>query len=121
RLVDGFFDCEPGGGAPHRAGAAPAPLYLVSGERDARNRVEAAAADRLTPLVGRDREVALLQERWALAAEGVGHVVLLVADPGLGKSRLVREIRDHARGDRPRADSDTFGADGRAVVWYCSP
>lgn len=117
RLVDGFFDCEP-------TGPAPVPLLLVTGESGARNRVEAAEPARLTPLVGRDREVGLLQERWALAAEGIGHVVLLVADPGLGKSRLVRVIRDHARGTDGGDSAGTgssFGADGPALVWYCSP
>ncbi|MBN9117587.1 MAG: protein kinase [Planctomycetes bacterium] len=121
RLVQGYFDCEPAGAAAPRPGAPAAALFLVAGERAAHNRVEAADPARLTPLVGRDREVGLLQERWEQAAEGMGHVVLLVADPGLGKSRLVRVIRDHARGSEPQADSDHIGSDGPAVVWYCSP
>src|SRR5262249_27719718 len=90
-------------------------------ERAARNRVDAADPARLTPLVGRDREVGLLRERWDVAAEGVGHVVLLVADPGLGKSRLVRVIREYVlQGDQspspltcpvapPRADLSPGG------------
>jgi tetratricopeptide (TPR) repeat protein len=120
RLVEGYFDCAPAGALGLRAGGPATPVFRATGERAARNRVEAADPARLTPLVGRDREVGLLQERWALAAEGVGHVVLLVADPGLGKSRLVRVIRDHARGAAD-ADSDTLASDGPAVVWYCSP
>ncbi|VTR94565.1 adenylate guanylate cyclase : Adenylate/guanylate cyclase OS=Solibacter usitatus (strain Ellin6076) GN=Acid_1303 PE=4 SV=1: Pkinase: Guanylate_cyc: AAA_16 [Gemmata massiliana] len=121
RLVEGYFECEPAGETQVRAGGPLTPLFRATSERSAYNRVEAADPARLTPLVGRDREVELLQERWELVLEGIGHVVLLVADPGLGKSRLVRVIRDHVRGSEPQHDSDHFGADGSAIVWYCSP
>jgi tetratricopeptide (TPR) repeat protein len=95
RLVRGYFDCEPTGEVRLRTGGEPTPVLRVTAERAARDRVDAADPARLTPLVGRDREVGLLRERWDLAAEGVGHVVLLVADPGLGKSRLVRTVREY--------------------------
>src|SRR2546425_13306674 len=49
----------------------------------------------LTPLVGRESEVTLLQERWAQAKSGQGHVVLLSGDAGIGKSRLVQMLKDH--------------------------
>ncbi|MBP3956077.1 protein kinase [Gemmata sp. G18] len=120
-LIEGYFDYEPAGEARVRSGASPTALFRVTGERGAHNRVEATDPTRLTPLVGRDREVELLRERWELVLEGIGHVVLLVADPGLGKSRLVRVIRDHVRGTEPHHDSDHFGTDGSAIVWHCSP
>ena len=120
RLVSGYFDCESVGAVAPRPGA-PVELFRVVGEREARNRVEATDPVRLTPLVGRDREVGLLQERWALTAEGVGHVMLLVADPGLGKSRLVRVIRDHARGGELQPESSQLDSAEPGVVWYCSP
>ena len=43
----------------------------------------------LTSLTGRDTEVSLLRDRWEQAQEGMGQVVLIVGEPGLGKSRLV--------------------------------
>src|SRR5262249_56672193 len=49
----------------------------------------------LTPLVGREQEVALLLERWAQVKAGHGHVVLLTGDAGIGKSRLVQTLKDH--------------------------
>ena len=94
RLVAGYFDCEAGGEVRPR-GLPPVPAHLVRGERAARSRIDTIDPARLSPLVGRDREVALLKERWELTAEGVQNVILLVADPGLGKSRLVRVLRDH--------------------------
>jgi predicted ATPase len=50
----------------------------------------------LTPLVGRESEVTLLLERWAQAKSGQGQVVLLTGDAGIGKSRLVQMLKDHA-------------------------
>jgi predicted ATPase len=49
----------------------------------------------LTPLVGRDEETAMLMRRWDRARQGDGQLVLIVGEPGLGKSRLIEEF--HAR------------------------
>ena len=49
----------------------------------------------LTPLVGRDEEIAMLMRRWERARRGDGQLVLIVGEPGLGKSRLIEEF--HAR------------------------
>jgi class 3 adenylate cyclase/predicted ATPase len=49
----------------------------------------------LTPLVGRDEEIALLVRRWERSRQGDGQLVLIVGEPGLGKSRLIEEF--HAR------------------------
>ena len=49
----------------------------------------------LTPLVGRDEEIGMLKRRWERARHGSGQFVLIVGEPGLGKSRLVEEF--HAR------------------------
>src|SRR5208337_849479 len=47
----------------------------------------------LTPLVGREDELALLQRRWSRALEGEGQFVQIVGEPGIGKSRLIEEFR----------------------------
>jgi predicted ATPase len=49
----------------------------------------------LTPLVGREQEIRLLVERWAQVKEGVGQVVLLSGEAGIGKSRLVQVLTEH--------------------------
>jgi len=49
----------------------------------------------LTPLIGRDEEMAMLMRRWERARQGDGQLVLIVGEPGLGKSRLIEEF--HAR------------------------
>src|SRR5262249_32272679 len=64
-------------------------------ETTARSRLEAASSTGLTPLVGREQEVGLLRERWAQVKDGLGQVVLLSGEAGIGKSRLVQVLQEH--------------------------
>jgi DNA-binding winged helix-turn-helix (wHTH) protein len=50
-------------------------------------------ARRRTPLVGRAQELAIIRARLDLAANGSGQAVCLSGDPGIGKSRLLEELR----------------------------
>ena len=54
----------------------------VTGERPVESRFEAMSGPALLPMVGRDQELALLLERWALAKAGEGQGVLLVGEAG---------------------------------------
>ena len=95
RLVQGYFTAEELGAHTFRGVAAPVQAYRILGESGAQSRLEAATPTRLTPLVGREEEVALLQRRWAQAKTGLGQVVLLSGEAGIGKSRLVQVLKDH--------------------------
>src|SRR5215813_3750828 len=75
--------------------AQPLAVYRVLEASGAQSRLEVAAARGLTPLVGREPEVALLGERWARVKAGMGQVVVLEGEPGIGKSRLVQVLKDH--------------------------
>ena len=59
----------------------------------ARGGIHAPAPITLTSLTGRDTEVSLLRDRWEQSQEGMGQVVSIVGEPGLGKSRLVHTIK----------------------------
>jgi predicted ATPase len=50
------------------------------------------------PLVGRDEEIAMLMRRWERARQGDGQLVLIVGEPGIGKSRLIEEFHARLRG-----------------------
>lgn len=84
-------------------------VYRVDDETGIRTRLALAAAAGLTPLVGRDRELEMMEERWRLAREGTGQAVLLSGEPGIGKSRVVHEL-----GRR-------VGAEATRLVFQASP
>ena len=95
QLLGGFFACQSfGTPAPERS-PQPLEVYQVLSESMARSRLEAAGSTGLTPLVGRRQEVALLLERWAQVKDGLGQVVLLSGEAGIGKSRLVQVLTEH--------------------------
>jgi predicted ATPase len=95
QLVQGYFTSEDLGVHTLRGVAAPVHVYRMLSERRVQSRLEAVAPSQLTPLVGRDEEVALLHRRWAQAQTGLGQVVLLSGEAGIGKSRLVQVLKDH--------------------------
>ena len=65
-----------------------------------RRRTHGAAVRALTPFGGREDEMRLLLNRWERTHEGRGQLVLVVGEPGIGKSRLVDEFRARIR-DNP--------------------
>src|SRR5215472_8564492 len=95
QLLGGFFACQPLGTPPLKGQAQPLVVYRVLYESMARSRLEAAGSTGLTPLVGREQESELLLERWAQVKAGVGQVVLLSGEAGIGKSRLVQVLKEH--------------------------
>jgi class 3 adenylate cyclase/predicted ATPase len=110
RLVQGYFTCQDHGTHTVKGIDTPVHVYQVVGESATQSRLEAAEATGLTPLVGREAEVTLLRERWAQSTEGLGQVVLLSGEAGIGKSRLVRVLTEQvvpAHTPRP--------------TWRCSP
>jgi len=94
QLLGGFFTCQPLGTPPLKGLAQPLAVYRVLYESMARSRLEAASSTGWTPLVGREEEVRLLRERWTQAKDGVGQVVLLSGEAGIGKSRLVQVLKE---------------------------
>jgi class 3 adenylate cyclase/DNA-binding winged helix-turn-helix (wHTH) protein/tetratricopeptide (TPR) repeat protein len=99
RLVEGYVVTQALG--TYRLAAVSEPL-LVSQVLQAQvvaSRFAVTAIKGLTPLVGREQEVGLLCERWAQAREGLGQVVVLGGEAGIGKSRLVQAFTEHLAGD----------------------
>ena len=97
RLIAGYFECEELTAIALQAAQQPLRAYRVVAERAAHNRVQGAGA--LTPLVARDQELSLLLARWDLAREGRGQVVLVSGEAGVGKSRLVWELRQRVQSE----------------------
>jgi len=93
RLVGGYFVIEPAGELPLKGLPHPVPAFTVTGERGGRGRFDLALERGLTPLVGRRRELAFLRDAFETARRGRGNVVSVVGAAGMGKSRLVYELR----------------------------
>ena len=89
RQVVGLFVAEDRGA--HALKGAPEPTTLFRIVRASGGRRFGART--LTPLVGREEELDLLRRRWERAVRGEGQLALVVGEPGIGKSRLVEELR----------------------------
>jgi serine/threonine protein kinase/tetratricopeptide (TPR) repeat protein len=116
RLFRGQFQCV---GTEHiqvKGLAQPVQLFRVEGVGAAGGPIEGSEPAALTPLTGRDHEISLLKDRWEQAQEGMGQVVLLVGEPGLGKSRLVHTLKQHVLGQMVEGE-----ADAPVIEWRCSP
>jgi predicted ATPase/class 3 adenylate cyclase len=96
RLLGDAFDCEDLGEFELKGIVQPMRLWRVLGESVNAGRFAAASGTRLTAMVNRELELALLADRWARARDGQGQAVLLVGEPGIGKSRLLAEVCERA-------------------------
>ncbi|WP_437680108.1 TOMM system kinase/cyclase fusion protein [Sorangium sp. So ce131] len=91
RKLRSAFELEREG--PRRAGddGAASEIFLLRAERG--SRLTPDADSRGAPLFGREQEMAILLERWRRARAGAGQSTLVTGEPGIGKSRLARELR----------------------------
>ena len=109
RLLGSLFELRELGPQTLKGFDAPQPSWQVLGESDVSSRFEALRSG-ATPLVGREEELELLLRRWANAKSGEGRVVLISAEPGIGKSRLTGAFQE-------RIASEPH----RLLRYFCSP
>ncbi len=94
RLVSGIFVTRDLGERAFKGIAEPMRVIQALRATGVRSRLDLAAATGLTPLVGRQQELALMLERWETVKEGHGQALLLSGEAGMGKSRLVQTLRE---------------------------
>lgn len=96
RLVQGWFICEPLGLQTFKGFAQPIAVHRVLRASGLESRLDVTGLRGFTPLIGREAESGLLQELWSQVKGGQGQTVLLSGEAGIGKSRLVRMLREYA-------------------------
>jgi class 3 adenylate cyclase/predicted ATPase len=90
RQIAGLFIVEDGGAHELKGVPAPVTLYRILRISGGRRRKSARI---LTPFIGREEDLAILARRWERTRAGEGQFMLIVGEPGIGKSRLVQEFR----------------------------
>ena len=114
----GSFDWEALEPVTVKGKLAPIPIWLVLGVRPEHDRAP------LAPLIGRGRELELLGTVWdKVRADRRMHLVTVFGPPGIGKSRLVRELQPRLEREgaflkgrcRPYGETTGYGAFGQQV------
>ncbi|MDQ2730937.1 MAG: AAA family ATPase, partial [Armatimonadota bacterium] len=91
RLISREFEVRSIGERVLRGLSRPTEIFQVLAERDPQTMKTLESESQR--LVGREHELRLLLDRWEKADTGAGQVVLLSADPGIGKTRLSLELQ----------------------------
>ena len=84
---------------------------------DGMYRLAGQADPALAAFVGRDRELALLAERFEQVQSGQGQMVVIVGEAGIGKSRLLSELRRRLAGSCTWAEGHAL-AFGRSLPFH---
>jgi class 3 adenylate cyclase/tetratricopeptide (TPR) repeat protein len=72
----------------------PTQAWRVTGVVDIEGHLETKRRKGLSPLIGRQEELGLLNRSWETSISGYGQVVLIQGEPGFGKSRLLEALRE---------------------------
>ena len=92
QLVGGLFHCRRHAPLVLEDDAEPIETWTVESAVISGSRFDAVHAEQLSPFIGREAELGLLMDRWVLAQGGEGQAVLLCGEPGIGKSRMLKEL-----------------------------
>jgi adenylate cyclase len=109
-LVQGYFEVNDLGPMQAKGVEAPVHVFELLGPGGARTPLDVAKARGFSRFVGRGQELAALDEAFAEASQGRGQVVGVMAEPGVGKSRLCHELEQRRRAE----GVDVFVAHGLA-------
>jgi class 3 adenylate cyclase/tetratricopeptide (TPR) repeat protein len=102
KLVRDYFKFESLGKIQIKGKEEPQEAYELLATSEVKTRIEAAAIAGLTKFVGRRREMEALYEALERTRSGSGQVVGIVGEAGVGKSRLILEMRRQFRKEEYR-------------------
>src|SRR6266851_767537 len=93
KLVEGYFTLKSLGASRIKGVAEPVEVFEVTGLGTLRTRLQRSAGRGLTKFVGRQREMEAMKHAAEQAKAGHGQIVAAMAEPGVGKSRLLFEFK----------------------------
>lgn len=120
RLVQEFFDLQALEVWNLETAGQSLPVYYVRGENGVRNRLEwLTQTQRLTAFTGRKDDLTRLTTCYEIAIQGKGQVVLVSGEPGIGKSRLIWELKSSVQTSfTPYIDPSVLWLDSRCLPHY---
>jgi len=110
RLVDSQFEWQPLGEVNVKGVSLPVTVYRPLAPRAEAERLRDQHARELSsPLIGREAECESLEACIEDLRDGRGGIAMVIGDTGLGKSRLIAEIKQHAlRGEALLAEVSQY-------------
>jgi class 3 adenylate cyclase len=112
RLVQGLVETTFAGTRPIKGKAEPQKVYRLNSVREGATRFEASVGRGLTTFIGREREMEIVQ-RGLVEARSQLRVIDIVAEPGMGKSRLLHEFRQRIGKEQAFILTGSCSPDGR--------
>jgi class 3 adenylate cyclase/predicted ATPase len=109
-LVRGAFRCRSQEAQKLKGLKEPIPIWQVEGLEQSESRFERKKTAPLTLMVGRENESAALLKLWQNAVAGSGEVAVICGEPGIGKSRLIQNLR-----------TALAGMPNETLYFQCSP
>jgi class 3 adenylate cyclase/tetratricopeptide (TPR) repeat protein len=113
-MAQGYVRAEPVAPLAAKGKAEPISAYRLLGISHRRSAIDEAASAHKTLFVGRDDELAILNDRLRQVVSGQGQAIGIVGEPGIGKSRLLAEFHRQLA-----ADSVTW-VEGRCLSYGAS-
>jgi class 3 adenylate cyclase/tetratricopeptide (TPR) repeat protein len=109
-LARGYLDFADLGEFEIKGASQPVQVFELAGVGQARGRLDLARERGFSRFVGREREMAALEEALGQAQQGKATALGVVAEPGIGKSRLYHEFVERCRSE----GTEVFQAQGQA-------
>ena len=109
-LARGFLDLSDLGEFEIKGASRPVRVFELAGVGEARSRLDLARERGLSRFVGREREMEALREGLKRAEANEATAIGVVAEAGIGKSRLYHELIQHCRSE----EIEVFEAQGQA-------
>ena len=93
KFVEGYFELKPLGPTSVKGVREPVNVYEITGLSPLRTRLQLAAGRGFSKFVGRQHEMEAIKRAAEQAKFGRGQIVAAMAEPGVGKSRLLFEFK----------------------------